>query len=502
MANPLDYLMDLIPKNTNMFGASPNANLKTMSDMGLLGGDNYADMLAKAKKQSMFQGLLNTGLSYAAQPKNQGYGSIFPYLAKAGLSGMEAAQRPYDQLTTDAITNQKLQEMKRANDLRLAETKFREGVLPPQGSSLVNPNKQVNVAPYNNATNQDYGVGSSVMGGRTVPTTANPVSPNFGLESVSAPMAQELGVSEAQLPKTNTTVSPEEINLYKRYTSGLSTYEDYMSARQNLLESRKPTYKGFKLDEDVFSTNPDGTLELVRKGITKASGKSNYTNTPIELFVNGKVVSAMMPTGEGFNQGLKPINIATRKPIESSYTVKPTPLTDSQGENKQHSTKMGAANAIFTNQLENEDGTLNYDPLAVNRKEVIGSYYLIGDASAAVLNKYDLSPQDRQASQAKKTFINSILRKESGAAIAQSEFDNADSQYFPQYGDDQQTIINKRITRDLVTKTMAAAVNGDPKAETEIQQIIAELSIYKPPLEKKPRTKEQKALLKKYREGE
>ena len=38
--------------------------------------------------------------------------------------------------------------------------------------------------------------------------------------------------------------------------------------------------------------------------------------------------------------------------------------------------------------------------------------------------------------------------------------------------------------------------------EDEIQQIIAELSIYKPPLEKKPRTKEQKALLKKYREGE
>ena len=210
----------------------------------------------------------------------------------------------------------------------------------------------------------------------------------------------------------------------------------------------------------------------------------------------------MLPTGDGLNKGLKPLDVATGKPIESAYTVKPKPLTESQGENKQHSTKMGAANAIFTNQLENQDGTLNYDPLAVNRKEVIGDYYLIGDASAAILNKYNLSPQDRQASQAKKIFINSILRKESGAAIAQSEFDNADSQYFPQYGDDQQTIINKRITRDLVTKTMAAAVNGDPKAETEIQQIIAELSIYKPPLEKKPRTKEQKALLKKYREGE
>ncbi len=110
--NPLDYLKNLIPQNTNMFGASPNANLKQMSEMGLLGGD-YEDMLAKANKQSVFQGLLNAGLSYAAQPKNQGYGSALPYLAKAGLAGVQAAQTPYDQLSTNAMQTQKLQEMQR-----------------------------------------------------------------------------------------------------------------------------------------------------------------------------------------------------------------------------------------------------------------------------------------------------------------------------------------------------------------------------------------------------
>jgi len=77
-----------------MFGASPNANMKKMYDMGLLGDTDYTDMLAKANKQSIFQGLLGAGLSYAAQPKNQGYGSIFPYLAKAGLAGVQAAQKP------------------------------------------------------------------------------------------------------------------------------------------------------------------------------------------------------------------------------------------------------------------------------------------------------------------------------------------------------------------------------------------------------------------------
>ncbi len=46
---------------------------------------------------------------------------------------------------------------------------------------------------------------------------------------------------------------------------------------------------------------------------------------------------------------------------------------------------------------------------------------------------------------------------------------------------------------------MAAAVMGDQKAEQEIQEIIADLSMYKPPKTKrKPRTQEEQDLLDKY----
>jgi len=34
--------------------------------------------------------------------------------------------------------------------------------------------------------------------------------------------------------------------------------------------------------------------------------------------------------------------------------------------------------------------------------------------------------------QAKKNFVNAVLRLESGAVISPSEFTNADKQYFPQ----------------------------------------------------------------------
>lgn len=58
-----------------------------------------------------------------------------------------------------------------------------------------------------------------------------------------------------------------------------------------------------------------------------------------------------------------------------------------------------------------------------------------------------LSPQNRQFMQAERNFISAVLRKESGAAISPSEFDEARKLYIPQAGDDPQTLEMKRQTR-------------------------------------------------------
>jgi len=104
-----DFLTDIGGTGYNIFGAAPSENTKIMQKMGLLGDD----AVKKAQQKSLLQGLLTTGLSYAAQPKTGGYGSAIPYLAKAGLAGVQAAQSPYDQLTQDAMMNQQLQEIQR-----------------------------------------------------------------------------------------------------------------------------------------------------------------------------------------------------------------------------------------------------------------------------------------------------------------------------------------------------------------------------------------------------
>jgi hypothetical protein len=62
---------------------------------------------------------------------------------------------------------------------------------------------------------------------------------------------------------------------------------------------------------------------------------------------------------------------------------------------------------------------------------------------------------DRQKyNQAKADFINAQLRRESGAAIAQSEFANADKQYFPVPGDSAATIKQKAANRRAAIEAM------------------------------------------------
>ena len=186
MANPYDFLKSLMPQNTNMFGASPSPTTQQMAEMGLLGKGNYQDILDNANRQSMFQGLLTTGLAYAAQPQNQGYGSVFPYLAKAGLQGVNAAQRPYDQMSKDAMTSYQLQQMKIAQDKQKASDNFLSTWGQPNtGEMKLDPNQQLNIAPERLATNQDYGVGSSLMGARSTPNTVNPVAPSYATRKTS-----------------------------------------------------------------------------------------------------------------------------------------------------------------------------------------------------------------------------------------------------------------------------------------------------------------------------
>lgn len=83
---------------------------------------------------------------------------------------------------------------------------------------------------------------------------------------------------------------------------------------------------------------------------------------------------------------------------------------------------------------------------------------LIGGALSAAANAIVASPDQQRVDQAKRDFINATLRKESGAAIGQSEFDNAERQYFPQIGDSPEVIAQKAANREQAIAGVSASI--------------------------------------------
>jgi hypothetical protein len=117
MAINLKDILDYVTPEPRYTGELKNLGLITSGD------------LEKARNQSIVQGLLGAGLSYLAQPKTMGYGSAIPYLAKAGIAGLQAAERPYERLKEDVLMKEKLREMAREKTKReTVETVLKDGL--------------------------------------------------------------------------------------------------------------------------------------------------------------------------------------------------------------------------------------------------------------------------------------------------------------------------------------------------------------------------------------
>jgi hypothetical protein len=131
-------------------------------------------------------------------------------------------------------------------------------------------------------------------------------------------------------------------------------------------------------------------------------------------------------------------------------------LTEIQAKSQLFGSRAAEADRI----MRELDG--KYSPLAINTKLGAEGVFGIGGMLGAIGNKA-LPPEAQQAEQAQRDFINAVLRQESGAAIAPSEFDNARKQYFPQPGDSEEVLNQKKENRKTAIeglKVMAGPASG------------------------------------------
>lgn len=81
------------------------------------------------------------------------------------------------------------------------------------------------------------------------------------------------------------------------------------------------------------------------------------------------------------------------------------------------------------------------------------------------------SDEYKQIEQAQRDFLNATLRRESGAAIAESEFKNAQLQYFPQPGDTPEVVKQKQKNREMQFAKIEA-LQKDAKTLTDGYDIL------------------------------
>jgi hypothetical protein len=120
-------------------------------------------------------------------------------------------------------------------------------------------------------------------------------------------------------------------------------------------------------------------------------------------------------------------------------------LTEGEAKDRAYLNRMVPSHQIITGLEKINEGTGGFIG------GVAASNPLIRDTAAFNL----ASSKDRQkVLQAQRDFTNAILRRESGAVISASEFDNAQRQYFPMPGDGPEVIEQKRQNRMLAIEGM------------------------------------------------
>ena len=127
------------------------------------------------------------------------------------------------------------------------------------------------------------------------------------------------------------------------------------------------------------------------------------------------------------------------------------PLTEFQGKSMTFGTRAAEADKILSN--------TQFNPVSV---EAVRKTGIVGNLFA--------DPSTQKALQAQRDFVNAVLRQESGAAISQSEFENAQKQYFPQPGDSPEVIAQKAKNRQ--TQIMGFARQAGPNGGRDVIQIM------------------------------
>jgi hypothetical protein len=367
--------------------------------------------LDAAKGRARANALLQMGQSFykAGAPRETPGGSTLSGVAGALLSGQQAYQGAVKGSIEEKLNNQKIQDALNAKKRQTEIQGLISGAYQPA-----------------QAAQQPAMIGGAPYGMETPATPAR-----FDLQAIAPQLMQTaegraawgdlMNAQKAMRPDLTTLKEGEELGYYQdgQWTS---------------VASRAP--KQTKIDLSSSFADAVDRLGLVRKNANQ------YTEQELAL-INAKA---------------KEIDKAKK----AETTIKPP--SDLQILAGGFADRMTAAQSL-TSALESQA------PVGV-MESIYKAIPLIGKEIPQILPKSfgGLSPERRQYLQAANNWIRANLRKESGAAIGADEWTEEYVNYFPQPGDDDDTIKQKAMFREITTQNMARSAGREytPSVPTSI----------------------------------
>lgn len=223
-------------------------------------------------------------------------------------------------------------------------------------------------------------------------------------------------------------------------------------------EDTKLAAQGLKRDPITGNIVPDFQSPIFQANAKKAEiqqqeAMAKIANMGFKIDQNGSLVAD--PTSPAYQKIMSEVGVnkARAKGIGVGGMAKSAKITAEQRKA-----------ATFAQRLEDSE------------KDLGAAMQSFDPTSMYQVYKDKLTPEGmrgtgaKQFNQARNNFINAVLRRESGAAIAQSEYDNADRQYFPVEGDTPPVIAQKARNRAVALAGLQA------EAGTASEGVKAQLS--------------------------
>lgn len=228
-------------------------------------------------------------------------------------------------------------------------------------------------------------------------------------------------------------------------------------------------------DAATGAQRANATQSLAAADNSRASAAKSRAEMSSETGARGKLTAGYRwgpPDEEGFPTQV-PIKGGPADPATKGAKLAKPP-TEGQAKALMFGSRMAVADEIL-----GELAAAGTDKPGLIKSTIQGTVGMVpwaggtlSEKAGSVLNTVPAAlggpnAKQQQVEQARRDFINAVLRRESGAVISDSEFANAERQYFPQYGDSAEVKRQKDANRQTAIAGMKAEFGEQSLPEFE-----------------------------------